>query len=121
MTYPLGARIALVSANAPSLPVAVAPLTDLYSQSGNSHRIRKAGTATVSGAINNIAVVFTTAEPDATYLVVVTAIDEVGVPAVNSHFGYVTARAVGGFTINTLVAPGAGTGVVFSWVVLRPV
>lgn len=77
------------------------------------------GNVDIADLATTAAVAFGTAEPDASYNVVLGSWDVTGVPAVNSHITWITARAVGGFTINLGAAPGAGTTVRVFWMLMR--
>lgn len=74
------------------------------------------GQATIVNAAVNVAVAFATNEPDATYMVQATSNPQAGAAA---SVAYVTAKAIGGFTVNITVAPGGGLTTLVDWVVFR--
>lgn len=77
------------------------------------------GTASIVDANTNVAVTFPTAEVDATYYVTAVAVGVTGAPAAGSKRIFISAKLNTGFTINSEVAPGAGTSVIIDWIMVR--
>lgn len=74
----------------------------------------------ISGSAQTFAVTFTTAEPDASYIVTLTVTDTTPtVTASGARSAYVTNKATTGFTINLEAAPGSGAAVAVDWHLFR--
>lgn len=76
------------------------------------------GQAVIADAAVAVAVVFPVAEPDANYLINISAFPSAGAAATSENVFW-NAKVAGGFTINTRLAPGAGQTVTIDWEIIR--
>jgi hypothetical protein len=77
------------------------------------------GSFTVSGAVDNVAVTFTTAQVDTTYKIIASVTGITGAPAAGAHDLESIAKTTTGFTATVVTAPGAATSVTFDFILVR--
>jgi hypothetical protein len=113
-----GGAIALEIGNTSTArPTRISTLIGLSGTTTHASNLR--GDVTVSGAATTATETFSTNETDGTFEVVLTAKSSTGAPAAGSNriLSYTTATT--GFTITVEAAPGIGSTVTFSWILIR--
>lgn len=80
-----------------------------------------AGSVTIAAAATSAAVVFTNAEPNNSYKVMLSVEAVSGAPAAGAYTPLApSGKATGGFTVNISAAPGGAAEITYTWMLVRP-